>query len=311
MINNLNIIKIFAIFSVIVAHIDIHENLIHFNKIKSFYRILGSLGVGLFFVIIGFNLSKSKFNTHIDCKKTLKYITPWLLSGTCIYIYLCLRKWPIPISYINFLIGNGSYLYFMTLLNIIFLFGNILHSRFTRLFILLISSIYMIFRIGIMPFGISEHLNILLWIPYICLGFAIGKNGKLSELMSSPEFVIITLSAISGFTLQRLDVTNSTSLNYQNPILVFLISTIFIFFIKINLPINNCYIKTLSRNTLFIYLWHMPLIGLANYLSNNYLSSLHILSPFLVLIFFYNIIAKLYKTDVNIKFLSAIGIAKI
>ena len=89
---------------------------------------IGTAGVLCFFVISGFFHSDPKNGqSKIDYfwKKLYRLGIPWLISSSCVYLYVHLRKPPLSLlSWLAFVIGNGSYTYYMTMLTIfIFLFS--------------------------------------------------------------------------------------------------------------------------------------------------------------------------------------------
>jgi len=60
-----------------------------------------------------------------------------------------------------------------------------------------------------------------------------------------------------------------------------------------------------GEQSLFIYLWHMPLVGILNFIGNNYIEELHYFSVLIVLSFFV-LLVLFFRTKKN-SFYSFIG----
>lgn len=312
MTKNISAIKALAILSVVAAHVDIKVATSGlFGALQYLYFAFGSLGVGLFFILAGASFSEKVFKISENYQKIKKYAAPWIISGSAIYIYLYTRKGSLFISYFEYLIGNGSYLYFMTMLSIFLLGGSALQAKLPRQLLLIISLVYIMLGEKIMPPGVSEHLNILLWAPYFLFGFVISKRQRAIEIIASPEFLAITLTAVLSLVLQEIGIIIPSTLNYQNPILVFLVCGFFILLNNSRIIPSGDKINTIGRNTLFIYLWHMPLIGIFNYLANNFLIYIHFVSPLLVLLLFFLVMVVALRINLNTRLARLIGINKV
>lgn len=309
---NISAIKIVAILSVVTAHVDVKVGAgLLIVALKYFYATFGSFGVGLFFILAGEGFLRQGFNFAERCQKIKNYGAPWIISATVIYIYLYLRKGALPFSYFEYVIGNGSYLYFLSILSIFLLGGPLLHIRFARILLLIISSIYMILGVKIMPHGVGEHLNMLLWIPYFIFGLIVAKREKVFNIVLSPEFSIIASTAVLNVFLQEIGAITPSRLNYQNPNLVFFVCCLYIFLNNITLMPSFDVVNMIGRNTLFIYLWHMPFIGIINHLANNFFIYIHFISPILVLIFFFLAICFIMNVGLSAKLANLIGIVKV
>ncbi len=119
-------LKAFAILSVICAHITpITENASHTSIIISrFYDYFGCLGVGIFFILSGYFFYNNKHSFKEFWKLKLRNIgIPWIFIGTIVYVSVFYFKGSLSISkYFQFLIGYGSYLYYLTVLFLLYLF---------------------------------------------------------------------------------------------------------------------------------------------------------------------------------------------
>jgi surface polysaccharide O-acyltransferase-like enzyme len=176
----------------------------------------------------------------------------------------------------------------------------------------IISCIYHLTSNEVMPIGINEHLNPLLWLPYFLFGYYFyEKNQYLSFRSIIGDRLLITLFIAISFqiALLKYKITGVPQINYRSTVLVMTVFLIFIFFSSIStLKEKNKFINTISNNTLFIYLWHMPLIGLLNYVANKYIPALHLATPAVLLYIFYKIIFHLSKVKIIYHFKNLIGI---
>ncbi len=277
-------LKFLAILSVIVAHVDIRVTGQAWDFIRPIYYWFGSFGVGVFFIILGLNFASrsSYYSLGVVVKR---FVLPWFLSGAIVFLYLVTRKSNFPISMFGFILGNGSYLYFMSVFVFFVFFGRFfLISRLLRQFFLLVSLVYLLLAYPLMPEGVSEYLNILLWYPYVVFGYVFSKGGVSSLGKKNTEFLMITAFAVFGIFFRIFDFSPHSWLNYQNTNLVFFVC--FFYYLAFLLRLQ-WKVSSISRNTLFVYLWHMPLVGLVNWLGNNFYPYMHFFSPIVVLLFFW------------------------
>lgn len=284
---SISTLKLLAIFSVVVAHIHVDTGAFpYLSPLNTVYKVLGSFGVGIFFQIAGFNYrggSLSEGTSILSRAPVIRFesrarnvynlITPWILSASVIYFYLNIRGHTFPGGWIAFFIGAGSYLYFMTIYVGFQFVGKIITTHYVgSVFFLSLSVGYYCWKsIIIAPFG-SEHLNILLWAPYFIIGYWMRLCGRQFYLDKCYLSLIILL--IFGVVVGVRAGNLSEGLNYRNIMIPLGVQVIFIA-AQLNSRISILKLDALSRNTLAIYLWHMPLIGFLNWISNQYLPGLH------------------------------------
>lgn len=125
-------LKVFALFSIVSAHcwtIATKTNQIN-NVFSSILSQIGSIGVGIFFILSGYLFFKNKRSFSAFFLNKIKTVMiPWILVGTTVYFYVFFRKEGVELnSWINFLLGNGSYLYYLTLLIVFYLMFFILRK---------------------------------------------------------------------------------------------------------------------------------------------------------------------------------------
>lgn len=113
----IDIIKGFAMFSVICAHCNsVLANSPALTSIQScLVANMGTYGVITLFIISGYLYHGT--NLAYVLKKMKRIVPPWFISGTSVFLYVYLRKPPLIISqYLKYLIGQGSYLYYLPIL---------------------------------------------------------------------------------------------------------------------------------------------------------------------------------------------------
>jgi surface polysaccharide O-acyltransferase-like enzyme len=285
--SSLALLKVVAIYSIVSAHVDISEDALGvFYALKIGYYIVGSMGVGLFFIVVGCGLAARPRGLESTLKKLGSfYVLPWIASGSAVYAYIYFRKPELALTWQDFLIGNGSYLYFMPVFCFFLILGSFLRHKLLRFTALLMSLIYSVSGQNIMPFGINEHLNPLLWIPYLVFGYSLEGGFRNSrETFRSVEFLLIAIFAFFSVFFADDNFVSRGGLNYQSAALIFLVCS-FGAIVAYSSPAAHLpSIDRLSENTLFVYLWHMPFIGLLNFIANQYATSLHLISPAIVLL---------------------------
>ena len=268
------ILKVFATISIVSAHcasITKDTNII--NNIFSFIlNQIGSIGVGVFFLISGYLFYKSKYSFNLFFKKKIKnIIIPWIFTGTCIYLYIVLRKGGLGVfTWVKFILGDGSYLYYLSILMafyIIFFYTK--KNKFTIYLGIVIGCIsILITSLGYL-IDINPYLNPFNFCIYFSVGLLIGmKDGliELSQICSRYKKYLLMLYIILLIALNIFEITSGywgqATLIVQ-PIailLIFALSTEKIFYKK--------NIIEIGKNSFAIYLLHMPVAGVVSNIFN-------------------------------------------
>lgn len=227
------------------------------------------------------------------------------------YFYVYLRKPPISIfSYANFIIGNWSYLYYLTIL--LFIESALYLIPFLRkkivLIILSIGSLASMFFFYnfLSVLGISPYLNPINWLAYFIFGFlfrdfysniTIKLKYKIISLISFTiiAIVLIIISVVNGI--------NGVYFGIFGVIKSMIIGAcIILFSITISEISVPRFLIELGKNSFFIYLWHMPFAGIIAYVGSiGYLNDFALLRPVLIVGLFYLII-------VFLKFISKVSL---
>lgn len=308
--NYIYALKTYAIISIVSAHCAIvFESTNQLNELFSWLlRQIGSIGVGIFFIISGYLFYKNKYSFKKFFKRKINtFLVPWIVTGTIVYLYVVLRKGGIGFdSWFNFLLGNGSYLYYLTVLTFFYvLFFYIPKKKVIIISIIAVSCVSILLTAMGHINGISPYLNPLNFIGYFSVGLAISKNNalmKMAHLCSKHIFLLLVLY-IGLLILIKLNNITSGYVGYatiiMQPIAVSLVFALAMMKFMYNKKILNLGIYSFS-----IYLLHMPVAGIVTFIFNKYdLWPLTLARPLIIIaitlgfIYLYKVIGSKLKVD--------------
>lgn len=283
-------LKFWAVVSIVAAHVYIeNDTTLVLNYIKVFLNYFGSIGVGLFFIVAGFLWGKKGVNIN---KSIDRLVLPWLISGSCIFFYVYIRKADLSFdifnSYFSYILGQGSYLYYMTVYFAFMLSIRIWGNKYSILIFSLSSFVYYAFQVPVFHIylGLHEHLNPLLWFPYIYLGMYIESILSFIKRFNKHAVMIFMVVALLIF-YQLFEYETSNHIGYLSMFRVFFTFCCFLFLSYLNSNVNfSDSFNLLGKQSLFIYLWHMPFVGILNFVANQYFEILHLFTVPFVLLFF-------------------------
>lgn len=285
-----NAIKSWAIISIIAAHVYIDGNIsLGLEYFKIFLNYFGTIGVGLFFIVSGFVWGNIGFNLK---KSVSKLIIPWVTSGSLIFLYVYFRKSDLDsdffYGYLSFILGQSSYLYYMSVYFIFILTARFWNVNFIGFIVFIVSLIYYIFKIPIFHIylGVNEHLNPLLWFPYVYFG-KYAKNILSFLDLFRLEKILIFSFIIFLILYYYYEYNINSYIVYFSLFRIYLTFLFFLslYYLYLNFQVMNKF-NIVGEQSLFIYLWHMPLVGVLNFIGNNYKEELHYFSVLIVLLFF-------------------------
>ncbi|MGH2317021.1 acyltransferase family protein [Planococcus sp. SE5232] len=289
--NYLTALKAFAVLSIVSAHSGyVSANTYELNIVFSWIlNQFGSIGVGIFFIISGYLFYKNKYSIDAFFKKKLNTIfIPWILTGTMVYLYVTLRKSEVTIEgLLNFLSGNGSYLYYLTLLVVFYLvFFFTSKNNIFVLSILMLSCLSILLTAMGFFNEINPFLNPFNFAWYFCLGLFIASNNllmKVAEICSKYKYFFLVIYILLLIIIKTFNLSSGywgiSSLVIQ-PISIALIFGLANFSFVYN---KNFLI--LGKESFSIYLLHMPAAGLIAFIFNIYnLWLLTLLRPFIVIV---------------------------
>ncbi len=275
-----------------------------------------------FFIISGYLFHyRPERATDFFKKKIKVLVVPWLISATLVYFYVYLRKPPINfIGWLNFVVGNGSYCYYMTVLlalYIIFYFFPCMRTNGALIICILISVISSIWFYQWGDF--TPYLNVLNWIGFFSLGLFLQTNlkfkNKVLTILKQTKLLWVMLASFfigvqvflgsGGWYWKGLNAVSTWIIAITFVVISFMLST------------RKCsrvveIIKIIGEDSFFIYIYHMPIAGMiANLMSRGELVWFVLVRPLIVLLIVEMFVIVVKKVLLNTslkKFTSYIGI---
>lgn len=285
-------IKSIALVSIVAAHstpINSNSNKLNANFSWLLYQF-GSIGVALFFIISGYLYYKStnRSITLLLRKKTNNILLPWVFTGTIVYLYVHIRNNNISvISWLNFLIGNGSYLYYLTLL---FVFYVLFYSKPKKSFVLYFGIIVFLISIILTSIGyldiINPYLNPFNFLGYFIVGIIMYENNNFIRVVLMCRSKLLYLLVLYFIVLFFMRLNNLES-GYWG--LLALVVQPLAIMVALGLSTFGIFlsdrIQYYGRLSYSIYLLHMPIAGVLNYFLNTHnLWHITLLRPIIVIL---------------------------
>jgi len=266
----LDMLKGLAIMSVICAHCNtVSDNYSVFNiHIGAILKTVGTIGVALLYILSGFlferiELQQQKSSVGKIIKKKLgRIIIPWVFCGTLVYFYVMIRQGGISaLGWLTWILGQGTYLYFLTVLMLMYIVFGIIGYNKKILYVLVIVSI--ISR-GLVFLNVLDNkyyvLNIFNWIIFFIAGMVISnRNISLGQKEKNIALFIFGITLIVVFI--RGSYFEYWSLGYWGFASVSSIG--FLKIIEWIRPLRvGLIVRNLGRQSLAVYLLHMPFAGI-------------------------------------------------
>lgn len=181
----MDITKVFAILTVIIAH----SRNVDYPFLSQITERIGALGVIVFLFIAGYYFNPDKYGIKKFFKsKITSILIPWIFTGTIIFLVV---KPFILIDWLNWLVGNGSYLYYLVVLMICYFLLCFVRGNKGRIFLITVNVISLILTsLGILDAlakdvlgvdSINNYLNVFNWIGFFTLG--IMAKGRLEQFL--------------------------------------------------------------------------------------------------------------------------------
>lgn len=265
-------LKALAIISVVLAHSFCHY--INNEYLRSFIAIIKTLGVYLFFIIAGYYYKTEKYKNILELfkDKFVKLVIPWLISGTVIYLLKC-RASGFHFSIVeitNWILGNATYLYYMSMLFSMYIIYYILPKKNTTYYIAMIITIISItlLDIKVLPTSVYDkkviftylnpYLNVLNWIGIFALGI-LTKKYLINNRVTKIKVIIGTLIYIGIVTVT---VYLKIELGYWKVIALILgVLNFYLLFYALQHINDMKLVADIGKKSFTIYLWHLPIIG--------------------------------------------------
>jgi peptidoglycan/LPS O-acetylase OafA/YrhL len=317
------ILKSIAVFSIVCAHCGYVT--LSFSKLNLFFsnflQSIGSIGVGVFFVLSGYLLYKNNKKIIVFFRNKVKTIlVPWIICGTAVYGYTNIRKGGLSLrGWLNWIIGNPSYLYYLFVLIILYLvYFYFTKSRVFCIVTIIISiisnvitSLEIFKSIGI---SFNPYINPFNWMIFFSVGIFIAQKNALARLSVKAENYLVITGILSIMSILIFSVSGNILSYWKAYYLIF--AFIIIFFVFglsykiVNNNKNNEIIEFIGKESFSIYLLHMPFAGLiANLLNRKDLWWTTPFRPFIVLsligilIYFYKKVAKIINKEKSLNML--------
>lgn len=262
----INCAKAIAILFVIVAHTN-------FGYLPATLGMvldrIGSMGVPIFMLISGYLFNTEKYDSIIAFfkKKVFSIFIPWFFCGFIIYVYsnIVVNKYINIIDAVKFLLGKGSYLYYMTVLVVsyILLFYPVKQKHKSFLYISIAVTIvsHQLTAWGIIDiFG--NYLNVFNWIGIFSIGVLardIDINLLIEKTHKNKWYLLFVWAAmlILGFFIE------DNTYGYFSKLGLFIEFISSILIICFSVCYGNKYIEVVGRYSFSIYLTHIAIIPIA------------------------------------------------
>lgn len=248
--------------------VPVNDSGIIAKYVTNFWAAFARTGVVTFFALSGFFYHREKGDRKVFWNKKLKYlIVPWLIFSTLIYIYGLFGSNTFSVlGYVKYVLGYGSSYYYLTVL-IIFLavFKFFYKNDYILYLCMIINVAAIVFRsyysIQIIPF-VTDYLNIFNWVGFFALGVYIRKYRLDRKLLNKtlPLYICVIIFIFDCYIIQKIEIYtyfHIFSLQYE---FVFLVIMFYLGHNLLNLGVLSRFLIFCGKNTLFIYLTHMPIV---------------------------------------------------
>lgn len=255
-------VKAFAILSVIAAHVNqINSSSTASLIVTTLWELYSKTGVVCFFYLSGFFFQRTQPWTEFWKKKVKMIIIPWIVCGIGMYCLISFLNEKLSIAEMfGWILGYGTWFYYITVLLALYVIFGILKS-YRWLYFAMIMTLFSVAFHDIFGENSFEYLNIFNWCGFFALGQIVRKNRIDRRINNSKGCILLfavlclTNMAIVVAT-QRFGYFHITSLAYE--------VTAIPLVIKICSGIQTNGLKKhllfAGRESLFIYLVHMPIV---------------------------------------------------
>lgn len=220
-------------------------------------------------MISGYLYNNTKPFTVYWLNKIKTTIIPWMFCGTVVWGYEVVRKGLDYAKLHEWLLGNGTYLWFMRLIVLVWLLLYLVKTKYSKIVVFIVVTLLKIILLDMMDYSISINVikQLVVNLPYFTVGIILKETSFLSVCLSKCKLIKK----------------------------------------HITLPVDSNIYEYISKKLLFlgkysfiIYLIHMPVAGLVSniFSRSNILLYFVLLQPIIVLIIveqMVNIIKKICK----------------
>lgn len=288
--NYIYALKVLAVISIVSAHCTYVSS--DTNKINILFswilNKIGSIGVGVFFIISGYFFYKNECSfSKFFFKKIKTILLPWIMTGTCVYLYTVLRNGGLGLySWFKFILGDGTYLYFLSLLILFYMI--FFYNRKNKIFIYcsIFTSIISIWLTSLGYFSkTNPFLNPFNFIIYFSIGILIANKNILINIASICTryknillvWYIILLILIKIFNI-------SSGYWGYSTLIIQPVAILLVFGLSTKKLLYSEKILKIGQESFSIYLLHMPVAGIiSNIFSRFDLWVLTLVRPFIII----------------------------
>jgi peptidoglycan/LPS O-acetylase OafA/YrhL len=284
--------KAIALLSIISAHVaGISESA---SVVESFCSRLisswGSYGVPAFLIASGYLYERTLQNhdtKYILQNKFKGLMIPWFFCGTIVWLYVVLRKGNITVSsWLNFISGNNSYLYYMTITIVIYVMYIFLRKR--DLYIYLGICLCLINNVVNWETIFSIYLNVFVWLGWFLIGALIQKK-KLKNYIHILANSKWTLLALFGICYVFYVCLSGAEMSYWHKFYLpvetlCLFTMLFLTYSVMSYSKAKMLFINIGIDSFPLYLLHMPIAGITANIMNRFSNGIMLLlRPFIVL----------------------------
>lgn len=314
------LIKGLAVCSVISAHCNsVASDAMAVAKVCSLIlQHISTYGVICFFTLSGFLFQSDECVGVFFQKKLKRLCIPWFISATVVYLYVYLRKPPVSIStWIRFVIGDGSYCYYMSILMMLYVIFVIFPRMQKNIPLYICVVLTVVSASYAYKYFPNAYMNIFNWIGYFALGVLIRNKEEwfrnMFHKVASMRFIIYAVAVgVITFQISRKTVPKYWGgMCWVETVLGAFVLTILAKRIM-DTGILRIFLKRIGVKSYWIYLWHMPIAGItAAIMNRGILQQWVLVRPIIVLLItsfsgaFLEVVAKKLKLT---KFLKYVGL---
>ena len=272
-------------FLVILAHSKMNDSLF----LSGLANRVGCVGVPVFYFISGYFFNINKYGAKIFFQKKITGILiPWFFLGTLLFL---LSKQNLNIiNWVNWILGNGSYLYYLSMLFVCYVVYGFTQNKYFIYFVIFLNIVSLVitsFNIYNIQNEINSYLNPLNWLGFFGLGILLKNYLEvLLHFLNKNLFLIcltyIAFAIVSVFLENEHGYFSKFALVNELIGLLVVLALSTIYFLKSKIIID------VARFTFSIYLIHFLMFPLRKLLIVNHYTQF--LNPILYLICCYLLI---------------------
>ena len=200
-------------------------------------------------------------------KHTTRLLPPWIILGSLVYAISAVKSGFSLVSWLCWLVGKNTYLWYLTIYVIIQIVFSILRIERKRYLVVCVL-ITAVFRVLTACFGISGYrafLNPLNWVGFFAVGVLFRQNTNVQR--GNPKYmrtVYPTVAAIAIVVFAYLDtLMPSTRLDYWTYFDCFSQFSWIVVLFFVSRTLVGLHGYEIGKASLPIYLLHIPVIGFA------------------------------------------------